>query len=86
MIGFFFVILKVAQKEGANNLEQKKLKRILEYVWIAVVLLVGYYFLKEKSIWVLFLMTFLLAGLGTLFINFFFDSLNAWKNKKKGTK
>ncbi|AAP24820.1 conserved hypothetical protein [Bacillus anthracis str. Ames] len=49
-------------------------------------LLVGYYFLKEKSIWVLFLMTFLLAGLGTLFINFFFDSLNAWKKKKKGTK
>ncbi len=43
-------------------------------------------FLKKKSIWVLFLMTFLLAGLGTLFINFFFDSLNAWKNKKKGTK
>ena len=40
-------------------------------------------FLKRKSIWVLFLMTFLLAGLGTLFINFFFDSLNAWKNKKK---
>ncbi|MED3350211.1 hypothetical protein P4388_16515 [Bacillus thuringiensis] len=67
-------------------MEQKKLKRILEYVWIAVVLLVGYYFLKEKSIWVLFLMTFLLAGLGTLFINFFFDSLDAWKNKKKGTK
>ena len=25
----------------------------------------------------------LLAGLGTLFINFFFDSLNAWKKKKK---
>ncbi len=48
-------------------------------------LLVGYYYFKEKSIWVLFLMTFLLAGLGTLFINFFFDSLNAWKNKKKGT-
>jgi len=67
-------------------LEQKKLKRILEYVWIAVVLLVGYYLLKDKSIWVLFLMTFLLAGLGTLFINFFFDSLNAWKKKKKGTK
>ena len=64
-------------------MEEKKLKRILEYVWIAVVLLVGYYFLKEKSIWVLFLMTFLLAGLGTLFINFFFDSLNAWKKKKK---
>ena len=42
-------------------------------------------FLKRKSIWVLFLMTFLLAGLGTLFINFFFDSLNAWKKKKKGT-
>ncbi|PEL41327.1 hypothetical protein [Bacillus wiedmannii] len=67
-------------------MEEKKLKRILEYVWIAVVLLVGYYFLKEKSIWVLFLMTFLLAGLGALFINFFFDSLNAWKKKKKGTK
>ncbi|BCB35867.1 hypothetical protein BCJMU51_0731 [Bacillus cereus] len=67
-------------------MEEKKLKRILEYVWIAVVLLVGYYFLKEKSIWVLFLMTFLLAGLGTLFINFFFDSLHAWKKKKKGTK
>jgi len=67
-------------------LEQKKLKRILEYVWIAVVLLVGYYLLKDKSIWVLFLMTFLLAGLGTLFINFFFDSVNAWKKKKKGTK
>ncbi|MCE0554560.1 hypothetical protein LQK80_26430 [Bacillus thuringiensis] len=59
---------------------------MLEYVWIAVVLLVGYYLLKDKSIWVLFLMTFLLAGLGTLFINFFFDSLNAWKKKKKGTK
>ena len=43
-------------------------------------------FLKRKSIWVLFLMTFLLAGLGTLFINFFFDSLNAWKKKKKGSK
>ncbi|EJS65278.1 hypothetical protein bcgnr5390_53990 [Bacillus luti] len=67
-------------------MEQKKLKRILEYVWIAVVLLVGYYLLKDKSIWVLFLMTFLLAGLGTLFINFFFDSVNAWKKKKKGTK
>ncbi|MCU4845275.1 hypothetical protein OB992_15130 [Bacillus cereus] len=67
-------------------MEQKKLKRILEYVWIAVVLLVGNYLLKDKSIWVLFLMTFLLAGLGTLFINFFFDSLNAWKKKKKGTK
>ncbi|GAB6444825.1 MULTISPECIES: hypothetical protein [Bacillus] len=67
-------------------MEQKKLKRILEYVWIAVVLLVGYYLLKDKSIWILFLMTFLLAGLGTLFINFFFDSVNAWKKKKKGTK
>ena len=43
-------------------------------------------FLKRKSIWVLFLMTFLLAGLGTLFINFFFDSLNAWKNKKEGNE
>ncbi|MFK4320352.1 Na+/melibiose symporter-like transporter [Bacillus sp. RC145] len=86
MIGFFFVILKIAWEKGANNLEQKKIKRILEYVWIAVVLLVGYYFLKEKSIWVLFLMTFLLAGLGTLFINFFFDSVNAWKKKKKETK
>ncbi|MFE4759462.1 hypothetical protein [Bacillus mycoides] len=67
-------------------MEEKKLKRILEYVWIAVVLLVGYYLLKDKSIWVLFLMTFLLAGLGTLFINFFFDSVNAWRKKKKGTK
>ncbi|MDR4986053.1 hypothetical protein CN491_18240 [Bacillus cereus] len=67
-------------------MEQKKLKRILEYVWIAVVLLVGYYFLEDKSNWILFLMTFLLAGLGTLFINFFFDSVNAWKKKKKGTK
>lgn len=67
-------------------MEEKKLKRILEYVWIAVVLLVGYYLLKDKSIWILFLMTFLLAGLGTLFINFFFDSVNAWKKKKKGTK
>jgi len=67
-------------------LEQKKLKRILEYVWIAVVLLVGYYFLKDKSKWVLFLMTFLLAGLGALFINFFFDSVTAWKKKKKETK
>ncbi|MGW6148274.1 hypothetical protein ACWFN4_12360 [Bacillus mycoides] len=65
-------------------MEEKKLKRILEYVWIAVVLLVGYYLLKDKSIWVLFLMTFLLAGLGTLFINFFFDSVNAWRKKKKG--
>ena len=86
MIGFFFVILKVEQKKGAGNLEKKKQKRILEYVWIAVVLLVGYYLLKDKSIWVLFLMTFLLAGLGTLFINFFFDSVNAWKKKKKETK
>jgi hypothetical protein len=67
-------------------LEEKKLKRILEYVWIAVVLLVGYYLLKDKSIWVLFLMTFLLAGLGTLFINFFFDSVNAWRKKKKEAK
>ncbi|PHD54087.1 hypothetical protein COF67_01360 [Bacillus toyonensis] len=67
-------------------MEQKKLKRILEYVWIAVVLLVGYYLLKDKSIWILFLMTFLLAGLGTLFINFFFDSVNAWKKKKKKKK
>ncbi|WP_410984711.1 hypothetical protein [Bacillus cereus] len=67
-------------------MEQKKLKRILEYVWTAVVLLVGYYFLKDKSIWILFLMTFLLAGLGTLFINFFFDSLAVWKKKKKETK
>ena len=38
---------------------------------------------KEKSIWVLFLMTFVLAGLGTLFINFFFDSVNAWKKKER---
>ena len=45
--------------------------------------LVGYYLLKDKSIWVLFLMTFLLAGLGTLFINFFFDSVNAWKKKRR---
>ncbi|MGE7851320.1 hypothetical protein ACQKNN_09860 [Bacillus paramycoides] len=67
-------------------MEEKKIKRILEYVWIAVVLLVGYYLLKDKSIWVLFLMTFLLAGLGTLFINFFFDSINAWRKKKKETK
>ncbi|ABY41988.1 hypothetical protein P4U03_13865 [Bacillus mycoides] len=67
-------------------MEEKKLKRILEYVWIAVVLLVGYYLLKDKSIWILFLMTFLLAGLGTLFINFFFDSVNAWRKKKKETK
>ncbi|MFJ8416677.1 hypothetical protein [Bacillus paramycoides] len=67
-------------------MEEKKIKRILEYVWIAVVLLVGYYLLKDKSIWVLFLMTFLLAGLGTLFINFFFDSVNAWTKKKKETK
>ncbi|PEY30179.1 hypothetical protein CN354_25990 [Bacillus cereus] len=67
-------------------MEQKKLKRILEYVWTAVVLLVGYYFLKDKSIWILFLMTFVLAGLGTLFINFFFDSLNVWRKKKKETK
>ncbi len=87
MASFFFVILKVErQDKGANNLEEKKLKRILEYVWIAVVLLVGYYFLKDKSIWILFLMTFLLAGLGTLFINFFFDSVAAWKKKKKETK
>ncbi|PGZ14975.1 hypothetical protein [Bacillus cereus] len=67
-------------------MEQKKLKRILEYVWTAVVLLVGYYFLKDKSLWILFLMTFVLAGLGTLFINFFFDSLNIWRKKKKETK
>ncbi|MFB5253316.1 hypothetical protein ACE38F_23830 [Bacillus mycoides] len=67
-------------------MEEKKLKRILEYVWIAVVLLVGYYLLKDKSIWVLFLMTFVLAGLGTLFINFFFDSVNAWRKKKKEAK
>ncbi|PES78758.1 hypothetical protein CN327_13855 [Bacillus cereus] len=67
-------------------MEEKKLKRILEYVWIAVVLLVGYYLLKDKSIWVLFLMTFLLAGLGTLFINFFFDSVNTWRKKKKEKK
>ncbi|MED1093331.1 hypothetical protein [Bacillus paramycoides] len=67
-------------------MEEKKIKRILEYVWIAVVLLVGYYLLKDKSIWVLFLMTFLLAGLGTLFINFFFDSVNAWRKKKKHKK
>ncbi|MED1412289.1 MULTISPECIES: hypothetical protein [Bacillus] len=67
-------------------MEEKKIKRILEYVWIAVVLLVGYYLLKDKSIWVLFLMTFLLAGLGTLFINFFFDSVNAWRKNKKETK
>ncbi|MFK4467384.1 hypothetical protein [Bacillus sp. RC252] len=67
-------------------MEEKKLKRILEYVWIAVVLLVGYYLLKDKSIWILFLMTFLLAGLGTLFINFFFDSVNVWRKKKKETK
>ncbi len=72
--------------KGAKDLEQKKLKRILEYVWTAVVLLVGYYFLKDKSIWILFLMTFVLAGLGTLFINFFFDSLNVWRKKKKETK
>lgn len=87
MASFFFVILKVErQDKGAKNLEQKKLKRILEYVWTAVVLLVGYYFLKDKSLWILFLMTFVLAGLGTLFINFFFDSLNVWRKKKKETK
>ncbi|AIK39294.1 hypothetical protein BG07_1539 [Bacillus pseudomycoides] len=87
MASFFFVILKVErQDKGAKDLEEQKLKRILEYVWIAVVLLVGYYFLKDKSKWVLFLMTFLLAGLGALFINFFFDSVTAWKKKKKETK
>ncbi|EEL52016.1 hypothetical protein bcere0022_6850 [Bacillus cereus Rock3-44] len=87
MASFFFVILKVErQDKGAKDLEQKKLKRILEYVWTAVVLLVGYYFLKDKSLWILFLMTFVLAGLGTLFINFFFDSLNVWRKKKKETK
>ena len=47
MIGFF-CYTKNSIEKGANNLEEKKLKRILEYVWIAVVLLVGYYFLKEK--------------------------------------
>ncbi|MEH7456024.1 hypothetical protein CON65_16810 [Bacillus pseudomycoides] len=67
-------------------MEEKKLKRILEYVWIVVVLLVGYYVFKDKSKWMLFLLTFLLAGLGTLFINFFFDSVTAWKKKKKDTK
>lgn len=87
MASFFFVILKVErQDKGAKKLEQKKLKRILEYVWTAVVLLVGYYFLKDKSLWILFLMTFVLAGLGTLFINFFFDSLHVWRKKKKETK
>lgn len=72
--------------EGADDVKEKKIKRILEYVWIGVVLLVGYYWLEEKSLWVLFLITFLLAGLGALFINFFFDSVMAWRKKKKASK
>ncbi|CAG9613168.1 hypothetical protein BACCIP111899_02363 [Bacillus rhizoplanae] len=67
-------------------MSKQKIKRILEFVWVAVVLLVGYKYLQEKSLWVLFLITFLLAGLGTLFINFFFDSIETWKKKKKERK
>jgi hypothetical protein len=65
---------------------KKTIKRILEYIWIIVVLLVGYKYLQEKSLWVLFLITFLLAGLGTLFINFLFESIEAWKKKREEQK
>ncbi|MCP1122511.1 hypothetical protein CN326_08410 [Bacillus sp. AFS018417] len=67
-------------------MSKKTIKRILEYTWIIVVLLVGYKYLQEKSLWVLFLITFLLAGLGTLFINFFFDSIETWKKRKEKQK
>ena len=40
-------------------------------------------FLKKKKYMGSIFNDVLLAGLGTLFINFFFDSLNAWKKKKK---
>ena len=43
-------------------------------------------FLKEKSIWVLFFNDVLLAGLGTLFINFFFDSFKCMEEEKEGTE
>ncbi|PHA02561.1 hypothetical protein COE51_02925 [Bacillus pseudomycoides] len=67
-------------------MSKKTIKRILEYIWIIVVLLVGYKYLQEKSLWVLFLVTFLLAGLGTLFINFLFESIDAWKKKREEQK
>lgn len=67
-------------------MSKKTIKRILEYIWIIVVLLVGYKYLQEKSLWVLFLITFLLAGLGTLFINFLFESIEAWKKKREEQK
>ncbi|MGG2067042.1 hypothetical protein [Bacillus sp. S14(2024)] len=64
-------------------MSKKAIKRILEYIWIIVVLLVGYKYLQEKSLWVLFLVTFILAGLGALFINFFFESIETWKKRKE---
>ncbi|MFD0772162.1 hypothetical protein ACFQZ1_26010 [Bacillus sp. CGMCC 1.60114] len=67
-------------------MSKKTIKRILEYIWIIVVLLVGYKYLQEKSLWVLFLITFILAGLGALFINFFFESIETWKKRKEEQK
>ncbi|MEI4831270.1 hypothetical protein WAX78_17735 [Bacillus sp. FJAT-53711] len=67
-------------------MSKKAIKRILEYIWIIVVLLVGYKYLQEKSLWVLFLITFILAGLGALFINFFFESIETWKKRKEEQK
>ncbi|MGG2093597.1 hypothetical protein AB1283_12955 [Bacillus sp. S13(2024)] len=64
-------------------MSKKAIKRILEYIWIIVVLLVGYKYLQEKSLWILFLVTFILAGLGALFINFFFESIETWKKRKE---
>ena len=64
-------------------MSNQKKKQILEYIWVGIVLLVGYKFLGDKSLWKLFLITFVLGGLGALFINFFFDSMETWKKKKK---
>lgn len=68
--------------KGANELKQKTIKNILEYVWIGIVLLFGYFYLKDAKLWVLFLVTFVLAGAGALAINFFFEGLEMRKKRK----
>ncbi|WP_369900938.1 hypothetical protein [Bacillus manliponensis] len=67
-------------------MKQKTIKNILEYVWIGIVLLFGYYYLKDQSFWILFLVTFVLAGAGALSINFLFEGLAMRKKKKEQNK
>ncbi|MFD3448780.1 hypothetical protein ACFDTO_29810 [Microbacteriaceae bacterium 4G12] len=61
-------------------MQTDKLKRIIEYIWTGIVLIIGYTFFKDKGLWMLFLLTFLVAGAGTLLINLFFI---LWKRKQK---